>query len=249
MHLGRFRLEEKIFYGSVEGDTVVEIRDIFSGPVPTGNAYPLNSVRVLAPCLPTKAVCVGLNYVDHAREFGLEAPEEPVLFIKPPSTVIGPGDNIEYPEMSRRVDYEAELAVVISKKCRNIDSRQAFDYILGYTCANDVTARDLQKKDAQWTRAKSFDTFLPLGPYIITDADPGNLNIFLFLNGVCKQKSSTGNLIFSVPELLGFISRVMTLYPGDVILTGTPSGVGPVAPGDEVVVEIKEIGRLHNRIK
>ncbi len=248
MILGRFRQDDRIFYGRVEEDIVIEIDDIFNPAASKGKQHSLATLKVMAPCTPGKAVCVGLNYMDHIIEFNHEAPGEPVLFIKPSGTVIGNGDFIEYPGSSSRVDYEAELAVVIGKRCRGVLPLQAEEHILGYTCANDVTARDLQQKDGQWTRAKSFDTFLPLGPYIVTGIDPHNLEIKSFLNGELKQKSSTANLIFSVPELVSFISGVMTLFPGDVILTGTPSGVGPMESGDVVEVEIEELGKLSNKV-
>ncbi len=205
--------------------------------------------RFLAPVQPSKIIAVGLNYRDHAREMGLELPGEPILFMKPATAVIGPFEEIRYPSQSSRVDYEAELAVVIGTTCRNVRASRAKDCILGYTCLNDVTARDLQAKDGQWTRAKSFDTFAPIGPWIATDIeDPHALSITARLNGEVKQSSNTSNLIFSVFELVEFISSVMTLKPGDVIATGTPSGVGPMLPGDEIAIEIEGIGVLNNRV-
>lgn len=248
MKLGRFSGNERIFYGCLKDDRVFEVLDIFHPELQTEQSHPLGSLKTLSPCLPGKAVCVGLNYMDHIKEFGHDIPASPVLFIKPSGTVIGCGDLIAYPRSSRRVDYEAELAVVIKKACRGVPVSLAAEHILGYTCANDVTARDLQQQDGQWTRAKSYDTFLPLGPYIVTDVDPGNLDIALYLNGEKKQKSSTSNLLFKVSELVAFISEIMTLFPGDVILTGTPSGVGPMCPGDLVEVEIQGLGRLFNRV-
>jgi len=214
-----------------------------------GNPYRVDRVKALAPCQPGKAVCVGLNYRSHAREMELELPGEPILFIKPPSAVIGPGDIIEYPAMSARVDYEAELAIVIGSRCKNVQVEEASRYVLGVTCANDVTARDLQGRDGQWTRAKSFDTFLPLGPYIITGLDPDRMDIKLYLNGELKQESNTADLIFKTGELVSFISRVMTLEPGDVILTGTPSGIGPMERGDCVDVVIDLVGKLSNLVR
>ena len=191
---------------------------------------------------------MGLNYQDHADEQNAQLPEEPRLFIKPATAVIGPDDAIVYPEMSERVDYEAELAVVISRRTRNIPPEEALRHVLGYTCGNDVTARDLQKKDRQWTRAKSFDTFAPLGPWIETDLDPSSCAVEARLNGEIKQSSSTGKMIFSVPFLVGFISRVMTLLPGDVILTGTPAGIGPMERGDTIEITVGGIGTLRNRV-
>ncbi|MFZ5634127.1 MAG: fumarylacetoacetate hydrolase family protein [Bacillota bacterium] len=249
LKIGRFSRGNETFYGLVEEDRVIRVEDPFLAPETAGDTYSLDELKVLAPCVPGKAVCVGLNYRDHARELGLELPEEPVLFLKPASALVGPGDYIECPDMSRRVDYEAELAVVIGARCKNVAVEDVHKYILGYTCANDVTARDLQAKDGQWTRAKSFDTFLPLGPYIITGIDPDRLDIFLYLNGETKQKSNTSNLIFKTGDLVSFVSRVMTLEPGDVILTGTPSGVGPVKKGDKVEVVLESVGTLMNIVK
>jgi 4-hydroxyphenylacetate degradation bifunctional isomerase/decarboxylase decarboxylase subunit len=206
--------------------------------------------RMLPPVLPGKIVAVGLNYRDHAQEMGIEIPQEPILFMKPSTSVIGHLDAIRYPAQSTRVDYEAELAVVIGKECKDVKAAHSRDYILGYTCFNDVTARDLQAKDGQWTRAKSFDTFAPIGPWIVTDLeDPHNLTVRAYLNGELKQSSNTSNLIFTVYELIEFISHVMTLNPGDVIATGTPSGIGPMNIGDEVAIEIQGIGILENKVR
>jgi 2-keto-4-pentenoate hydratase/2-oxohepta-3-ene-1,7-dioic acid hydratase in catechol pathway len=205
--------------------------------------------KLLAPALPGKIIAVGLNYRDHALEMGLVLPDEPIVFMKPSTSVIGPGDEIIYPAQSNRVDYEAELAVVISKQCRKVRVHEAGDVILGYTCFNDVTARDLQVKDGQWTRAKSFDTFAPLGPWIVTDiADPNNLAITSRLNGEIKQSSNTNNLIFNVFALIEFISSAMTLEKWDIIATGTPAGIGPMVRGDEVEIAIEGIGALTNRV-
>jgi len=236
-------------YGLVEDDVIREINgDIFSTFKITEKKHGVNDVNLLAPCLPSKIVAVGLNYIDHAKELSMKVPDEPVLFMKPSTSVTGQDDNIIYPKMSRRVDYEAELAVVIKDKTKNIQPEEAHTHIFGYTCLNDVTARDLQKKDGQWTRAKSFDTFCPIGPYIVTDINPDNLKIALFLNGQLKQSSSTSNLIFNVRKLVSFVSKVMTLFPGDIIATGTPSGIGPLKLGDKVEVVIENIGRLRNFI-
>jgi 2-keto-4-pentenoate hydratase/2-oxohepta-3-ene-1,7-dioic acid hydratase in catechol pathway len=203
--------------------------------------------KMLPPVMPSKVVCVGLNYRDHANELGFDLPSEPLIFLKPGSAVIGHLDNIIYPAQSERVDYEAELAVVISSRCSKVSPEEAVNYILGYTCLNDVTARDLQIKDGQWTRAKSFDTFCPIGPCIETEiSDPHNLDIKLVLNGETRQASNTSNLIFSVRELISRISHIMTLNEGDVIATGTPSGIGPMKRGDKVCVEIEGIGALIN---
>jgi len=205
--------------------------------------------KLLAPVLPGKIIAVGLNYRDHAQEMGHALPQNPILFMKPSTTVIGPDEKIIYPAQSSRVDYEAELGVVISRRCRNVKAGQARDFILGYTCFNDVTARDLQVADGQWTRAKSFDTFAPIGPWIVSDIeDPHKLAISSRLNGEIKQSSSTTNLIFSVFDLVEFISSVMTLEKGDVIATGTPSGIGPMNRGDDISIEIEGIGTLTNMV-
>lgn len=203
---------------------------------------PVKSVK------PTKIVCVGLNYTEHAEELKLKIPREPVIFLKPPSSVIYDRDNIVYPANVRRLDFEAELAVVIRKKTRNIKPEDARRHILGYTCLNDVTARDLQQRDGQWTRSKSFDTFCPIGPVIETDLDPSGIRIESYLNGVLKQSSSSANLIFPVAELIARISGIMTLFPGDIISTGTPPGVGPMRPGDIIEVKVEGIGVLRNRV-
>ena len=208
----------------------------------------LSSVRLLAPCAPTKIVCVGRNYLEHAREMGNDLPDKPLLFFKPPSAVIGPGDEIVYPEQSARVDYEGELAVVIARRCRHVSRGDALDVVRGYTIVNDVTARDLQATDGQWARAKGFDTFAPIGPCIADGLDPSRLRIRTTLNGDVRQDSSTGLLIFDVPTLIEYISAAFTLEAGDVIATGTPSGIGPMQPGDEVRVEIEGIGALVNRV-
>jgi 2-keto-4-pentenoate hydratase/2-oxohepta-3-ene-1,7-dioic acid hydratase in catechol pathway len=195
-----------------------------------------------------KIICVGLNYRDHAKELGMALPEEPVIFLKPETALIGPEEPIVYPAMSRQVDYEAELAVVIGRQARHVTPDEVGRYIAGFTCFNDVTARDLQKKDGQWTRAKSFDTFAPAGREVVSGVDPGDLLIECYVNGERKQASSTRNLIFPVPELVSFISRIMTLFPGDLIATGTPPGVGPLRPGDVVEVVIEGVGRLRNPV-
>lgn len=244
----RFSIDGNSFkYGLVENDVIIEIDgNVFTGFKVTEKKYSIKNTKILAPCLPGKVVAVGLNYIDHAKELGMRVPDEPVLFMKPSTSVIGPDDNIIFPKMSRRVDYEAELAVVIKDKTKNIQPEEAHTHIFGYTCLNDVTARDLQKKDGQWTRAKSFDTFCPIGPYIVTDINPDNLKIALFLNGQLKQSSTTSNLIFNVQKLVSFISKVMTLFPGDIIATGTPSGIGPMKRKDKVEVVIEKVGRLRN---
>ncbi|MBU2600004.1 fumarylacetoacetate hydrolase family protein [bacterium] len=197
---------------------------------------------------PTKIIACGLNYLDHVNELKMDIPKKPIIFLKPSTSIIGHLEPIIYPKMANQVDYEAELALVIKDKVKNVSVKEAPNYILGYTCFNDVTARDLQKKDGQWTRAKSFDTFSPLGPKIISDLDPTNLDIALYLNGELKQSSHTSNLIFSPFYLISFISQIMTLLPGDIIATGTPAGIGPMKIGDKVEVKIEKIGSLINYV-
>jgi 2-keto-4-pentenoate hydratase/2-oxohepta-3-ene-1,7-dioic acid hydratase in catechol pathway len=215
----------------------------------TGVRFPLTDIRLLAPILPSKVICIGKNYADHAREMGGEPPAEPVIFLKPSTAVCGPRDPILRPtSLSDRTDYEGELAVVIGRLCQQVTADRVADVIFGYTCANDITARDLQARDGQWTRAKGFDTFCPLGPWIQTDADPSDLEITTRLNGEVKQNSRTSLLIHDVQSLVMFVSQVMTLLPGDVLLTGTPAGVGPMEKGDEVSVTIEGIGTLSNPV-
>jgi 2-keto-4-pentenoate hydratase/2-oxohepta-3-ene-1,7-dioic acid hydratase in catechol pathway len=245
----RFMKDTIISYGILEEEKIQVIKgDIFNEFEITNEVYHLSEVKLLHPCTPSKIVCVGLNYRDHAEEMKDKLPTEPIIFIKPSTAVIGPLDNIIYPSMSRQVDYEAELGVIIKNKARNLEIEEVNKHILGYTCFNDVTARDLQKKDGQWTRAKSFDTFAPFGPFITTDINANNLDIQLLLNGEIKQNSNTNCMIFSVEELISFISKIMTLLPGDVIATGTPSGVGQMKIGDKVEVKIERIGTLINYI-
>jgi 2-keto-4-pentenoate hydratase/2-oxohepta-3-ene-1,7-dioic acid hydratase in catechol pathway len=215
----------------------------------TGATFPLDDVRLLAPVLPSKVVAVGRNYADHAREMGTEPPAEPVLFLKPSTAVVGHGDPIAYPvKLTQRVDYEGELAVIIGRLCREVPAAQAAEVIFGYTCANDITARDLQARDGQWTRAKGFDTFCPLGPWIETDADPADLALTTAVNGEVRQQTRTSQMLYDVPALVEYVSTVMTLLPGDVLLTGTPAGVGPLEDGDEVSVTIENIGSLRNTV-
>lgn len=230
------------YFKEIEGDiySQYQITDIIVEP---------EKVKILPPVNPTKIVAVGLNYKDHAKELNMQIPDEPIIFIKPSTTVIGHMDKIIYPEQSQQVDYEAELAVIIKNKIKNLAPDEFSQNILGYTCLNDVTARDLQRKDGQWTRAKSFDTFAPIGPFVETELDPDNLSIKLFLNGELKQSSNTSNFIFDVKTLVIFISKIMTLNRGDVITTGTPAGVGPIKKGDRIEIEIEKIGRLINFVE
>ena len=250
MRLVRFSLAGRTGYGILEGEQVSPLWDTpFHGLAKTGEVLALGDVSLLAPCEPSKIVALGLNYRDHAAEFGRAVPEEPLIFLKPGTAVMGPGADIVYPAMSRRVDYEAELGVVIGRVARHIPEESAFDYVLGYTCFNDVTARDLQKKDGIFTRAKGFDTFAPLGPWIETEiVDPDNLMVEAYLNGERRQHSPTSNMVFRVAHLIAFISRIMTLLPGDVIATGTPAGIGPMSPGDVVEVRVEGIGALQNPV-
>ncbi len=210
---------------------------------------PLSDVQLLPPVQPSKIMCVGRNYAAHAAEHNAAVPTEPMIFFKPPSALIGPGAAIVLPDNAGRVDHEAELVIVIGKQARNVARKNALDVVLGYTCANDVSARDYQKKDGQWGRAKGFDTFCPLGPWIVTDLDPADLAIRCTVNDTVQQESRTSHMVFDVPALIAFISGVMTLEPGDLILTGTPAGVSPLSPGDVVRVEIEGIGTLKNPVR
>ncbi|MDD4504093.1 MAG: fumarylacetoacetate hydrolase family protein [Clostridiaceae bacterium] len=250
MKLVRFESQGNVSYGLVEDSMVYKIEgDIFSAYKVTEEKFKLSDIKLLAPCKPSKIVAVGINYRDHAAEMNNDLHEDPVLFIKPSTAVIGPEEKIIRPQMSHRVDYEAELGLVIGKQAKNVESNEAFQYVLGATCFNDVTARDLQEKDGQWTRAKSFDTFAPMGPFIVTGVDYNNIDIELVLNGETKQKSNTSYFITKAHEIVSYISRIMTLYPGDVIATGTPAGVGPMSKGDIVEVRLQGVGILKNYIE
>lgn len=223
--------------------------DLMNAKEGGGTEVDISEATLLAPVLPGKIVAVGRNYADHARELGNEVPSEPILFLKPPSSILDPGREIECPPMSERVDFEGELAIVIGRRARRISRDQWRGCVLGFTCANDVTARDLQKKDVQFTRGKGFDTFCPLGPALVTDLDPSDLQITTRLNGEVRQSGRTSQMIFTPGVLLEFVTAIMTLEPGDVVLTGTPSGVGPMSPGDVVEVEVERIGVLRNRVR
>ncbi|HEY5670871.1 MAG TPA: fumarylacetoacetate hydrolase family protein [Anaerolineales bacterium] len=227
--------------GAIEGDPFGEFRRLEAN-------QNLDSVRLLAPVLPGKIICVGRNYAAHAREHDAEVPEVPLLFLKAPSAVIGPGDKIVLPPQSQQVEHEAELAVVIGRRGRWISPEEALEHVMGYTIGNDVTARDLQFRDNQWTRAKGFDTFCPLGPWIQTDFDPTDTLITCHVNGEMRQMASTRDMVFSVRQLIAFASSIMTLEPGDIIMTGTPSGVSPLQPGDTVKVSIEGLGELENSV-
>ena len=245
----RFRSGSRIATGAVQGEYVRPLRGtFFEEPILTGEDIPLEDVRLLAPVLPSKVVAVGKNYAAHAAEFGSEVPEEPIIFLKPSTSVSGPDDPIPYPDTSQRVDHEGELALVIGRLARKVSAEEASKYVLGYTCANDVTARDLQLKDGQWTRAKGFDGFCPLGPWIETEFDPTDVALECRVNGEVRQAARTSDLAFGPAALVEFVTRVMTLLPGDVILTGTPDGVGPLQVGDRVEVDIEGIGVLANPV-
>ena len=250
MRICRAQVADGIVYGVLEGDKLLCLKGSpFDGIRYDGREYPLADVRLLAPTEPSKVVAIGKNYAAHAAEMGGEAPAAPLIFMKPSTAVIGPEDVIEYPTLSKRVDYEGELAVVIGKRCRNVTEENWRDVVLGFTCLNDVTARDLQKADGQWTRGKGFDTFCPIGPWIETEFDPFHANVMSRLNGEEKQNSNTELLMHPIPKLIAYITAAMTLLPGDVIATGTPEGIGPMKVGDTVEVEVKGIGILRNHVK
>ncbi|MFM8895548.1 MAG: fumarylacetoacetate hydrolase family protein [Actinomycetales bacterium] len=255
----RFAVDEEIGYGVVHGaeesgeigpDTVVA--GLAGHPlgelVPDGRILPIADVRLLAPVIPSKVVAVGRNYAAHASEFGNEVPSEPMIFLKPSSCVIGPGESIVLPWQSTQVEHEAELAVVIGRLCRDVPRDRVEEVIWGYTCANDVTARDLQRSDGQWSRAKGFDTFCPLGPWVQTEFRVADGILACHVNGALRQQADLTEMVFDVPALIEAISAVMTLVPGDVILTGTPAGVGALQEADTVTVSIDGLGSLTNRV-
>ena len=260
MLICRFAAGEDIWYGAVDGlddnDDITEesiVAPIEGHPFveirPEGSVLKLANVRLLAPVLPSKVVCVGKNYREHAAEMGGEAPEEPLLFLKPSTSVIGSGDPIDLPWQSEQVEHEGELAVVIGRMCKDVPVDRVNDVIFGYTIANDVTARDLQKSDGQWTRAKGFDTFCPIGPWIQTDLNSADADITVTVTGDQRQHSGIDAMVHDVPALVAYVSSCMTLLPGDVILTGTPAGVGPLVAGDSVSVGITGIGTLTNPVR
>jgi 2-keto-4-pentenoate hydratase/2-oxohepta-3-ene-1,7-dioic acid hydratase in catechol pathway len=254
VRIARFSIDGNVAFGAVEGDKPDElVLDIIKG-IPfaehqlSGTKVPLSKVRLLPPVLPNKVVAVGRNYAEHARELGNEVPDAPFAFFKPSTSVIGPGDDIQYPPFSEELHHEAELAVVIGRMCREVPRERVKDVVFGYTCANDITARDVQKREKQWARAKGFDSSCPLGPWVETDLDPSDLTIQLTVNGQQRQLGRTSEMIHSIEDLIVNITEAMTLLPGDVILTGTPAGVGPLAVGDEVAVTIEGIGTLTNKV-
>ena len=237
-------------WGVLDGDRVQALPNGPFGEIaPSGEKLSLDAVKLLAPVKPGKLVCVGLNYVLHARESGLPLPDEPMLFMCSPQAIIGPGEAIVLDSHDKRIEYEAEIGIVIGKRARNVAAADAASVVLGYTCANDVSNRDLQLKDKQFTRAKSFDTYKPMGPWIETGLDPDAQTIRLRQNGVVRQDSVTSDMIFPTPFIIEFVSSIMTLEPGDVIITGTPSGVGPMKSGDTIEIEISGIGKLENPVR
>ena len=250
MKIVRIKAGDDIAYGVADSEGVLVYNGSpFVAWEPTETVVPWPNVNLLAPVLPTKVLCVGKNYEDHADEMGGDVPDEPLVFMKPATSVIGQNQGVVYPPQTRELHHEAELAVVISKPARRVKAEDASQYIFGYTAANDVTARDLQRKDGQWTRAKGFDTFCPLGPAIETELDPlERLAVIARVNGEVRQAGFTSDMVFGVAEILEYITAFTTLLPGDVILTGTPSGVGPVEPGDVMEVEVDGIGVLVNRV-
>lgn len=250
MKIVRFKAGNDIAYGLAEAAGVTLYQGSpFVAWEATETLLPWDAIQLLSPVIPSKVVCVGRNYEDHAAELGNDVPEEPVIFMKPATSVIGPDARVVYPVQTSNLHHEAELAVVMGRVARNVKAEDVGSFIFGYTAANDITARDLQKKDGQWTRAKGFDTFCPLGPVIETELDPSErLAVICRVNGEVRQAGFTADMVFGVAEILEFVSSVMTLLPGDVVLTGTPSGVGPMLPGDLVEVEIDGIGTLANQI-
>ncbi len=246
----RFLHDDTPHYGILDGTEVAVIEPHpFADPHPTGERVPIEGLRLLAPVIPSKVVCVGKNYRAHADEMGGDVPDEPLLFLKPSSSVIGPGDPILLPtDRSQEVHHEAELAIVVGALLQRVSPETALKGVLGYTAANDVTARDLQRTEGQWFRAKGFDSFCPLGPAIATEVDPGDLSIRCTVDGEVRQEGTTADLVVGVGELLSEISQVVTLLPSDVVLTGTPAGVGPIAPGQRVRVEIEGVGALENPV-
>src|ERR1044072_2754755 len=245
---------QRAAFGVIEGEEIFRLEgDLSAGNLSLERAEPsirISDAQLLPPVVPSKIVCVGRNYREHAAELGNAMPSEPLLFLKAPSTIIGDGETIELPELSQRVEHEGELAVVIGRRCRRLStSEDPLTYVLGYTCLNDVTARDLQRRDVQFTRGKSFDTFCPVGPYIVTGLDPLDLSVDTRVNGEVRQSARASALAFPVPEIIRYISHAMTLEPGDLIATGTPAGVGPLQAGDVCEVEVEGIGTLRNTVR
>jgi 2-keto-4-pentenoate hydratase/2-oxohepta-3-ene-1,7-dioic acid hydratase in catechol pathway len=248
--IGRFRLGGEIFYAKVVDGELFRLEgDVFGSPAFARKPTPRKGVKTLVPVEPTKIIAIGLNYADHVREMGRELPKEPLFWFKATTSLLPDGGKIEVPYPQHRTDYEAELAIVIGRKIRNVTPTVASRYIFGYTTAQDISDRHIQKAESQWARCKSFDTFTPLGPYVETQIDPSDLNIQLFQNGLLRQNSNTRQLIFKPAEIVSFVSTNLTLLPGDVILTGTPSGVGPIQSGDKLEVRIQGLAPLNNSVK
>ncbi|MGI8423432.1 MAG: fumarylacetoacetate hydrolase family protein [Chloroflexota bacterium] len=249
MKIGRIAVGGQPAWAIIEGDTVYRLNgNPFEQPSRGEKIGDLASARLLAPAEPTKVICIGLNYRAHAAESGQEVPKEPLMFLKPPTSVIGPGENVVWAPGSQKIDYEAELGVVFKKTAKHVAAGAFKDYVLGYTCANDISARDFQRGDGQWARAKGSDTFCPLGPWIETDVDPSDLQISGKLNGETKQDSRTSDLVFNVDFLISHLTKYFTMFPGDVLITGTPAGIGAMNPGDEYEVTIQGIGSLKNKM-
>lgn len=248
--IGRFSKGDEIFYAKVLDGEIFRLRgDVFGSPSFDRKPTPRKGVKTLVPVVPTKIIAVGINYLDHAREMGRELPQEPLIWFKATTSLLPDGGKIEIPFPNHRTDFEAELAIVIGRKIRNVSPTTAARYIFGYTAAQDISDRNIQKSDGQWARAKSFDTFTPLGPFVETKIDPNELSIQQFQNGQLRQNSNTNQLIFKPAQIVSFASANMTLLPGDVILTGTPSGVGPIQSGDKLEVRIEGLAPLINSVK
>jgi 2-keto-4-pentenoate hydratase/2-oxohepta-3-ene-1,7-dioic acid hydratase in catechol pathway len=249
VRIARVAHPQGVAFVAVHGEEAAEIAEHpFGTPTFTGRKWPLADVRLLAPILPTKIIGIGRNYADHAAEMGNEVPAEPLLFLKPNTSVIGPNVEIKIPAASQRVDFEGELAVIIGQPCRDVSKAKAMSVVMGYTIANDVTARDLQKKDVQFTRGKGFDTFCPMGPFIETEFDPSDVRVVTEVDGQVKQDGRTSLMVHDIPSLIEYVSAIMTLLPGDVILTGTPAGVGPMEAGQTVSVTVDGLGTLTNPV-
>jgi 2-keto-4-pentenoate hydratase/2-oxohepta-3-ene-1,7-dioic acid hydratase in catechol pathway len=257
LRIVRFTTGDRPKYGILDGDSVRSLKispfdqrtSINHQPVFDNHKYSLDAVKLLAPCTPSKIICLGVNYRSHAIETGLTIPPVPLIFLKPPTAVIGPEDKIELPRLEkRRVDYEAELGVVIGRRAKGISRERAKESVLGYTCFNDVSERYAQKSDGQWTRCKGYDTFAPIGPWIETEVDPDDLQVESYLNGELRQSARTSDLIFGIADIVSFVSGIMTLLPGDVIATGTPSGIGKMNPSDVIEIKIENIGTLKNHV-
>jgi len=251
MKLARVHVAGRAYWAVVDGEllTLLE-KSPWEGLAKLGGSTPLAGAQLLPPAEPSKIVCVGLNYKAHAQEMGKALPQEPLIFLKSPAALLPPGGAVQLPPDSQQVEHEGELALVIGRRAKNLKPEAALDYVLGYTCLNDVTARDIQRREKVYARAKGYDTFCPVGPWLETEvADPQKLTITVTVNGQLRQQGTTADMIFSVAELLAFISRIMTLEPGDLVSTGTPPGVGPLVAGDEVAVTIPEIGTLHHTVQ